>query len=180
MGFTTLDGLTMGTRPGQIDPGVILHLQTAKGMSVADVQNFIYRECGLKGMSGISNDMRDLVTSDDPHAILAVEHFVHRAALNGAMLVGALQGLDALVFTAGIGENSSHIRARIADKLGWLGVTIDPDENARHATKISAPNSRIPTYVVPSDEEKMIARHTVAVLAKTRGSVAHTIPGRRT
>ncbi|MET4244933.1 acetate/propionate family kinase [Bradyrhizobium sp. RT10b] len=165
MGFTALDGLTMGTRPGQIDPGVILHLQTAKGMSAADVQNFLYRECGLKGMSGISNDMRDLVTSDDPHAILAVEHFVHRAALNAAMLAGALQGLDALVFTAGIGENSAHIRARIADKLGWLGVGLDAKENARHATKISTPDSRIPIYVIPTDEERMIARHTVATLA---------------
>ncbi len=166
MGFTALDGLTMGTRPGQIDPGVVLHLQTAKGMSASDVQNFLYRECGLKGMSGVSNDMRDLEASDDPHAILAVEHFVHRAALNAAMLAGALQGLDALVFTAGIGENSSHIRARIAEKLGWLGVSVDPTENSRHAPKISAPGSRVATYVVPTDEERMIARHTVAVLTK--------------
>ncbi|MET4331379.1 acetate kinase [Bradyrhizobium sp. i1.15.2] len=166
MGFTALDGLTMGTRPGQIDPGVILHLQTAKGMSAADVQDFLYRECGLKGMSGISNDMRDLVTSDDPHAVLAVEHFVHRAALNAAMLAGALQGLDAMVFTAGIGENSSYIRARIAQKLDWLGARVDVEENAAHSTKISTPDSRITIYVIPTDEERMIARHTVATLVK--------------
>ena len=166
MGFTALDGLTMGTRPGQIDPGVVLHLLTEKGMSASEVQNFLYRECGLKGMSGISNDMRDLVTSDDPHAILAVQHFVHRAALNAAMLAGALQGFDALVFTAGIGENSSQVRAGIAEKLAWLGVSVDPDKNSCHALNISAPGSRVASYVVPTDEERMIARHTVAVLGK--------------
>jgi acetate kinase len=164
MGFTALDGLPMGTRPGQIDPGVVLYLISEKGMSASDVQNFLYRDCGLKGLSGVSNDMRELEVSEDPKARLAIEYFVYRIALNVGMLTAALQGLDALVFTAGIGENSVGVRARIADQLGWLGVTLDPAENARHARLISRPDSRIPVYVVPTDEELMIAQHTLSLL----------------
>ena len=123
MGFTALDGLPMGTRPGQIDPGVVLYLISEKGMSPSNAQNFLYRDCGLKGLSGISNDMRELEASEDPKAKLAVEYFVYRIGLNAGMLAAALQGLDAFVFTAGIGENSVRIRARIADQLRWLGVT---------------------------------------------------------
>ena len=137
MGFTALDGLPMGTRPGQIDPGVVLYLITEKGMSASNVQNFLYRDCGLKGLSGISNDMRELEASADPHAKLAVDYFVYRIGLNAGMLAAALQGLDAFVFTAGIGENSARIRARIVDQLGWLGVALDPAENSRHARLIS-------------------------------------------
>ena len=117
MGFTALDGLPMGTRPGQIDPGVVLYLLTEKGMSASNAQNFLYRDCGLKGLSGISNDMRELEASEDPKAKLAVEYFVYRVGLNAGMLAAALQGLDAFVFTAGIGENSVSIRARIAEQL---------------------------------------------------------------
>jgi len=164
MGFSALDGLAMGTRPGQIDPGVILYLISEKGMSASNVQNFLYRDCGLKGLSGISNDMRELEASDDPHAAFAVDYFVYRAGLNAGMLAAALQGVDAFVFTAGIGENSPSIRARIAEKLGWLGVVLDPAENARHAQLISRPDSRIPVYVVPTDEELMIAQHTLSLL----------------
>jgi acetate kinase len=164
MGFTALDGLTMGTRPGQIDPGVVLHLMTEKGMSASDVQHFLYRECGLKGLSGISNDMRELVASDDPHAIFAIEYFVHRIGLNAAMLAGALQGIEAFVFTAGIGENSSYLRERIASKLAWLGASLDDEANAVHAPVISRPDSKFPMHVVPTDEELMIARHTLALL----------------
>ncbi|MDH2385015.1 acetate/propionate family kinase [Bradyrhizobium sp. CER78] len=164
MGFTALDGLPMGTRPGQIDPGVVLYLIARKGMSAADVQTFLYRDCGLKGMSGISNDMRELLASEDPHAILAIEYFVHRIGLHAGMLAAALQGIDAFVFTAGIGENSAGIRARIGEKLSWLGVELDAAENARHARLISRPGSRIPVYVVPTDEELMIAQHTVVLL----------------
>ena len=164
MGFTALDGLPMGTRPGQIDPGVVLYLQSEKGMSASDVQSFLYRDCGLKGMSGISNDMRVLEASEDPHAILAVEYFVYRVGLNAAMLAGALRGLDAFVFTAGIGENSARIRARISEKLDWLGVALDVSENARHAQLISNSDSLIPIYIVPTDEELMIARHTLSLL----------------
>jgi acetate kinase len=164
MGFSALDGLPMGTRPGQIDPGVVLYLISEKGMSASNVQNFLYRECGLKGLSGISNDMRELEASKDPHATLAVEYFVYRAGLSAGMLAAALQGIDAFVFTAGIGENSAGIRERIAGKLAWLGVTLDPAANSIHALKISRPDSRVPVYVVPTDEELMIAQHTLSML----------------
>jgi acetate kinase len=169
MGFTALDGLPMGTRPGQIDPGVILYLITAKGMSPADVQDFLYRDCGLKGLSGVSNDMRELQASDDPKASFAVEYFVYRAALSGGMLAAALQGIDALVFTAGIGENSESIRGKIAGRLGWLGVALDPGENARHALRISQAGTT-PVYIVPTDEELMIAQHTLSLLWSRRPS----------
>ncbi|HVQ72452.1 MAG TPA: acetate kinase [Bradyrhizobium sp.] len=172
MGFTALDGLPMGTRPGQIDPGVVLYLLTEKGMSASNVQNFLYRDCGLKGLSGISNDMRELETSEDPNAKLAVEYFVYRVGLNAGMLAAALQGLDAFVFTAGIGENSVRIRARIADHLGWLGVTLDEAENSRHARLISRSDSRIPVYVIPTDEELMIAQHTLSLLVNMPSSGA--------
>ena len=164
MGFSALDGLAMGTRPGQIDPGVVLYLISEKGMSASNVQNFLYRECGLKGLSGVSNDMRELEASNDPHAAFAVDYFVYRASLNAGMLAAALQGLDAFVFTAGIGENSAGIRERIAGKLAWLGVTLDPAANSIHALKISRPDSRVPVYVVPTDEELMIAQHTLSML----------------
>jgi acetate kinase len=169
MGFTALDGLPMGTRPGQIDPGVILYLIAVKGASPAEVQNFLYRECGLKGLSGISNDMRELQASDDPKARFAVEYFVYRAALNVGMLAAALQGVDAFVFTAGIGENSESIRVQIAERLGWLGISLDPTANTGHALLISRPGTT-PVYVVPTDEELMIAQHTLSVLWGTRPS----------
>ncbi|WJR79764.1 acetate/propionate family kinase [Bradyrhizobium sp. NP1] len=168
MGFTALDGLPMGTRPGQIDAGVVLYLLTTKGMRPDAVQDFLYRECGLKGLSGISNDMRELLTSSDPRAAFAVDYFVYRAGLHAGMLAAALQGIDAFVFTAGIGENSSAIRERIAEQLGWLGVALDRAENAKHSLKISQTGSRIPVYVVPTDEERMIAEHTLSVLWASR------------
>jgi len=176
MGFTALDGLPMGTRPGQIDPGVVLYLISEKGMPAEKVQDFLYRDCGLKGLSGISNDMRELEASADPHARLAIDYFVYRIGLNAGMLAAALQGLDAFVFTAGIGENSASIRARIAEQLGWLGVTIDAGENARHARLISRADSRIPVYVVPTDEELMIAQHTLSLLMN--GQSTNTRPER--
>jgi acetate kinase len=170
MGFTALDGLPMGTRTGQIDPGVLLYLMTVKGMSAAEVQDFLYRDCGLKGLSGVSNDMRELQQSDDPRAAFAVDYFVYRAALSAGMLAGALQGLDAFIFTAGIGENSAAIRERIAKRLEWLGVSLDTTENARHARRISRPDSRTPVYIVPTDEELMIAQHTVSLLWNRQSS----------
>jgi acetate kinase len=170
MGFTALDGLPMGTRPGQIDPGVVLYLISEKGMSASNAQNFLYRECGLKGLSGISNDMRELEASEDPKAKLAIDYFVYRIGLNAGMLAAALQGLDAFVFTAGIGENSARIRARIADQLEWLGVTLDEAENSRHARLISRSDSRIPVYVIPTDEELMIAQHTLSLLVNRPSS----------
>lgn len=169
MGFTALDGLPMATRPGQIDPGVILYLMTVKGMPASEVQDFLYRDCGLKGLSGISNDMRELLNSADPNAAFAVDYFVYRVALNAGMLAAALQGVDAFVFTAGIGENSENIRARIAGRLGWLGFELDPAENARHALMISRAGTT-PAYVVPTDEELMIAQHTLSLLWNSRPS----------
>ena len=164
MGFTALDGLPMGTRPGQLDPGVVLYLISEKAMSASNVQNFLYRDCGLKGLSGVSNDMRELEASEDPHAIMAIQYFVYRIGLNAGMLAAALQGLDAFVFTAGIGENSAGIRARIAEQLAWLGVVLDPVANSSHARLISRSDSRVPVYVVPTDEELMIAQHTLSLL----------------
>jgi len=165
MGFTALDGLPMGTRPGQIDPGVVLYLMSEKGMAPGRVQDFLYRECGLKGLSGVSNDMRELLESRDPRAAFAIDYFAYRTGLCTGMLAAALQGIDGFVFTAGVGENSSAIRTRIAEKLAWLGVSLDAGENARHALKISSSGSRVPVYVIPTDEERMIAEHTLSVLS---------------
>jgi len=166
MGFTALDGLPMGTRPGQIDPGVILYLIAQKGMSAKEVENLLYRESGLKGLSGLSNDMRDLERSEAPSAALAIEYFVYRIALNAGMLAAALGGLDAFVFTAGIGENSPTIRARVAAKLAWLGVNIDAAANKSGGPLISKPEGKVAVYVIGTDEELMIARHTIALLAQ--------------
>ncbi len=165
MGFTALDGLPMGTRPGQLDAGVVLYLIAQKGMSATAVQDLLYKECGLKGLSQISNDMRELETSSDPRAAFAIEYFVYRAAQQTGLLAAALGGLDAFVFTAGIGENSANIRARIVEKLGWLGLTLDPDANKANRPLISQPQSQVPAYVIPTDEELMIARHTLALLS---------------
>jgi acetate kinase len=164
MGFTALDGLPMGTRPGQIDPGVLLYLIMEKGMAPAAVQDTLYRESGLKGLSGISNDMRELQANAEPGAKLAVDYFVYRICLHAGMLAAALGGLDAFVFTAGVGENSPVIRARIAEKLAWLGVAFDPAANAAGGPLLSQTQSKVALYVVPTDEELMIARHTLALL----------------
>jgi len=174
MGFTALDGLPMGTRSGQIDPGVVLYLISTKGMAPGDVQDFLYGDCGLKGLSGVSNDMRELQSSSDPRAAFAIDYFVYRIGLHAGMLAAALQGLDAFVFTAGIGENSVDIRAKVAEKLEWLGVSIDGRENARHSPKISRPGSRAAVYVIPTDEERMIAEHTLSLLWST-----HSVSPRR-
>ena len=174
MGFTALDGLPMGTRPGQIDPGVVLYLIEEKRMTAAQVQDLLYRECGLKGLSGISNDVRELAASRDPRARFALDYFVYRIGLQAGLLAAALGGLDAFIFTAGIGENSPSVRASIAEKLAWLGGVLDPQANAAGDTSIAARDSRIGLYVVPTDEELMIARHTSALLA-ARGGRAHSL-----
>jgi acetate kinase len=168
MGFTALDGLPMGTRPGQIDPGVVLYLISQKGMSPTEVQDFLYRECGLKGLSGISNDVRELEQSSNPRAGLTLDYFVYRAGLFAGMLAASLGGLDAFVFTAGIGENSSTMRARIASKLTWLGATLDEEANAAGHVLISLANSRVALHVISTDEERMIAQHTLALIENTR------------
>ena len=164
MGFTALDGLPMGTRPGQIDPGVLLYLIAQKGMSTKEVENLLYRESGLKGLSGVSNDMRELGASASPAAAFAIDYFVYRVALNAGMLAAALNGLDAFIFTAGIGENSASIRARVSEQLAWLGVEFDAAANKAGGPLISKPHSKVAAYVIGTDEELMIARHTVSFL----------------
>ncbi|MCA1404060.1 acetate kinase [Ensifer sp. IC3342] len=164
MGFTALDGLPMGTRPGQLDPGVVLYLIMQKGMSAQKVSDLLYHDAGLKGLSGLSSDMRELLASADPNAALAVAHVVYRCVLNIGMLAAALGGVDALVFTAGVGENSPPIRARIVEGLGWLGAELDPAVNEAGAALISTAKSRIALHVIPTDEELMIARHTLELI----------------
>ena len=164
LGFTALDGLCMGTRPGAIDPGVVLYLFQGLGLSGKEVETILYKKSGLLGISGISNDMRDLVGRDEPGARLAVDYFVYRAAREIGGLAAVLGGLDAIVFTAGIGENSPVIRRRICEASAWLGVDVDPDANDRKGPRISRPNSRVSAWVIPTNEELMIARHTAAVL----------------
>jgi acetate kinase len=177
MGFTALDGLPMGTRPGQIDPGVMLYLIAEKTMTAAQVQGLLYRECGLKGLSGVSNDVRELEASSDPRARFALDYFAYRVGLHAGQLAAALGGLDAFVFTAGIGENSSGMRARIVERLAWLGAVLDPQANAADVASIAARESRIGLYIIPTDEELMIARHTVALLAARAAQPTHAGAG---
>jgi acetate kinase len=164
LGFTALDGLCMGTRPGAIDPGVILYLFQDLKLSPKEVETILYKKSGLLGISGISNDMRDLLTSTEPSARLAVDYFVYRATREIGGLAGVMGGIDALVFTAGIGENSPEIRSRICRSSAWLGVDIDPAANAGKGPRISRPSSRVSAWVIPTNEELMIARHTAALL----------------
>jgi acetate kinase len=168
MGFTAVDGLPMGTRTGQLDPGVVLYLVQAKGYGAEAIERFLYHEGGLKGLSGISNDMRDLLGSDAPGARLAVDYFVHRVVRETGALAAAMGGIDGLAFTAGIGERSPEIRARVCERLGWLGAALDVAANAAHATRVSAAESRLKVLVVPTDEELMIARHTLALVRGRR------------
>jgi len=164
LGFTALDGLCMGTRPGAVDPGAILYLFQTLGLSAGEVETILYKRSGLLGISGISADMRKLLASDTPAAQLAVDYFVYRVVKEIGALAAVLGGIDGLVFTAGIGERSAEIRARICAGCAWLGLAISGDENARHATRISVPESRVSAWVIPTDEELMIARHTARLL----------------
>jgi acetate kinase len=168
-GFTALDGLCMGTRPGALDPGVVLHLFQELGMSAKEVEGVLYKKSGLLGISGISNDMRDLLKSDEPAAHLAVEYFVYRAAKEIGALAATLGGIDGLVFTAGIGENSAEIRSRICESSSWLGITLDSKGNAEHGPRISTRDSRASAWVFPTNEELMIARHTGLLLGLIAG-----------
>jgi acetate kinase len=154
----------MGTRPGSVDPGVILHLFQTMGRSAKDVEKLLYKQSGLLGISGISNDMRELVDNPDPAAQLAVDYFVYQAAKHIGSLAAVLGGVDALVFTAGIGERSVEIRRRICEASAWLGVTLDAAANGQHGPRISTAESRVSAWVVPTNEELMIARHTGALL----------------
>ena len=164
MGFTAVEGLPMGTRSGSIDPGVLLFLLDEMKCSVRDVERLLYHESGLLGMSGVSSDMRELLGSDVPAAKLAVEVFVYRATRELGSLAAALGGVDAVVFTAGIGENQPEIRARICRGAHWLGVELDDAANLAQQRRISAGTSAVSVHVVPTDEELMIARHVASVL----------------
>jgi acetate kinase len=166
MGFTAVDGLPMGTRSGALDPGVILYLMDERGMNARAVEKLIYQQSGLLGVSGVSSDMRELLESDAPGAKLAVELFVYRIGRELGSLAGALGGLDAIVFTAGIGERAAPIRERVCRQAAWLGVELDPQANAGHGPRISTASSRTPAWVIPTNEELMIARHTRELLSK--------------
>ncbi len=165
MGFSTLDGVPMGTRPGGIDPGVLLYLVAQRGMPPAELEKLLYKDSGLLGLSGVSNDMRVLLVSREPRARLAVDFFVRRVAKEIGALAAVLGGVDGLVFTAGIGENSAEIRSRIVDACAWLGVTLDAEANWRGGPRISPDGSAVSAWVVPTNEELMIARHTHALVA---------------
>jgi acetate kinase len=162
--FTALDGLCMGTRPGSVDPGVILYLFQNLGLSPKDVETILYKKSGLLGISGISNDMRDLEKSSEAGARLAIDYFIYRAAKEIGALAAVLGGIDGLVFTAGIGENSQEIRRRICQSSAWLGIELDAAANARKGPRISTPGSKVSSWVIPTNEELMIARHTGLLL----------------
>jgi len=164
LGFTALDGLCMGTRPGAIDPGVVLYLFQNLGLSAKEVENILYKKSGLLGISGISNDMRDLLDRSEPQARLAVDYFIYRIAKEIGALASVLGGIDGLVFTAGIGENSAEIRRRICQASAWLGVEMDEKMNDNKGPKISTRHSKVSTWVIPTNEELMIARHTGVLL----------------
>ena len=168
MGFTAVDGLPMGTRCGALDPGVILYLMDELKMSARAIERLIYNESGLLGVSGISSDMRTLLGSDDPRASLAIDVYVYRIRRELGSLAGALGGLDALVFTAGVGENSAAIRERVSRDAGWLGLTLDATANAAGGPRISAPDTRVTAWVIPTNEEVRIAQHTRRLLAGNR------------
>jgi acetate kinase len=164
LGFTALDGLCMATRPGALDPGVVLYLFQELGLSASDVERVLYKESGLLGLSGISSDMRELVESEAPNAQLAVDYFVYRAAREIGALAAVLSGIDGLVFTAGIGEHSAEIRRRICEASAWLGVELSAAGNAQNGPRISTRRSAVSAWVIPTNEELLIARHTASLL----------------
>lgn len=161
MGFTALDGLMMGTRCGRIDPGVLLHLIKEYHYDYAGLEKLLYKESGLKGVSGESNDMRDLLASDSDDAKLAIDLFVYRICFEIGAMAASLQGIDGLVFTAGIGENAAEVRQRICQRLAWLGCEIDAQANHSNAFCINTPSGTLQVRVMPTNEERMIAEHTV-------------------
>jgi acetate kinase len=165
MAFTAVDGLPMGRRCGALDPGVVLYLMSQQGMNVAAVTDLLYNHSGLLGVSGISGDMRKLQASKDPHAAEAIELFVYRITRELGSLVAALGGLDVLVFTGGIGEHSAAIREQVCNRARWLGIEFDPSANAAGGPRITTGTSRVSAWVIPTDEDLMIARHAVKLLA---------------
>jgi acetate kinase len=166
MGFTAVDGLPMGTRSGSLDPGVVLYLMDEHGMDTRAVERLLYQESGLLGVSGIASDMRTLLASTEPRAKLAIDLYIYRIGRELGSLAAALGGLDAIVFTAGIGENSVPIRESACRAAGWLGVEVDADANAAGGPRISTATSRVDVWAIPTNEELMIARHTERLLTK--------------
>jgi len=169
MGFTAVDGLCMGTRPGALDAGIVLYLFQKLGLSEKEVETILYKKSGLLAISGVSNDMRDLLDRAEPEAQLAVDYFVYRAAKEIGALAAVLGGVDALVFTAGIGENSAEIRRRICQASEWLDLAIDTEQNVNSGPCISAPQSKVSVWVIPTNEELMIAFHTGTLLGLRTG-----------
>jgi acetate kinase len=165
MGFTAVDGLPMGTRSGSLDPGVLLYFIQSLGMDGGEIERLLYNESGLLGVSGVSSDMRELLASADPRAKFAIDLFVYRISRELGSLAAALGGLDAIVFTAGIGERAAAIREGVCRQAAWLGVELDPAANARHGPRISTASSRVAAWVIPTNEELMIARHTLALIS---------------
>ena len=173
MGFTALDGLPMGTRCGALDPGVVLHLLREKRLTPDAVESMLYNDCGLRGLSGISNDMRDLLQSREPRAKLAVDYFVHHVGRQLGALAAVMGGLDGIVFTAGIGERSPEIRALACERAAWLGVRLDRKANEAGGPRISTPDSRLSAWVIPTDEELMIAIHTLDLVRPRQKVASH-------
>jgi acetate kinase len=164
MGFTAVDGLMMGTRCGALDPGVMLYLMHEYQMGGAELEDLIYRKSGLLGVSGISSDMRVLRASSDPDAREAIDLFVHRIVRETGSLAAALGGVDAFVFSGGIGEHDVATRTEVIGGCGWMGAELDPDRNEKGEGLVSAEASSIPVWVIPTDEERLIGRHTMRVL----------------
>jgi acetate kinase len=168
MGFTAVEGLPMGTRCGALDPGVILYLMDQRGMDARAIEKLLYQQSGLLGVSGISSDMRTLLGSTEPRAKLAVDLFVYRIGRELGSLAAALGGLDAVVFTGGIGENAAAIRERVCRDAAWLGVELDAASNDRNGPRINAPGSRVAAWVIPTNEELVIATQTRALVSNPK------------
>jgi acetate kinase len=177
MGFSALDGLPMGTRPGRLDPGVLLYLLQVKKMTVKQVEHLLYNECGLKGLSGISNDMRQLLESKEPRARMAIDFFSLYCARTVADLACVMGGIDGLVFTGGVGEHATPVRQAICARLAWLGLELDAAANAKDGPRISSNKSRITCYVIPTNEELMIAEHSLALVHPTAAITSLSHPG---
>ncbi|MEM9393555.1 MAG: acetate kinase [Pseudomonadota bacterium] len=176
MGFSALDGLPMGTRCGQLDPGVLLYLMTEEGMDAKAISDLLYRQSGMLGMSGLSNDMRTLEAAQTTEAREALEYYTFRIRRELGGLAAALEGLDGLVFCGGVGENSAYIRAEVCSAMGWLGISLSSDANSQNAQVISAPASSVPVMVIPTNEELVIARATTRVVfGHDRQHVKHQV-----
>ena len=172
MGFGALSGLPMATRSGDVPPEALLYLLRERTFDAASLEHTLYERAGLLGLSGVSGDMRVLEASEDPRAIAAIAHFVHAATRHAGACVAVLGGLDALVFTGGVGEHSARVRAALCARLAWLGIELDPDANRVGGPRISTPASRVSAWVIPADEEGVIARHTLALAGTGNGAAA--------